>query len=108
MEIDRHFLILSGAQQRRNPNAPLLETQVQAITLRSFEIYRGITDRERVEARVEAVCLKGCRQVRRDIVLLESGAEIPEAQGLAPDERRLLLAELKQIMAVYGDTCRID
>jgi hypothetical protein len=85
-----------------------LETQVQAITLRSFEIYRGITDRERVEARVEAVCLKGCRQVRRDIALLESGAEIPEAQGLAPDERRLLLAELKQIMAVYGDTCRID
>lgn len=81
---------------------------MRATSLKSFEIYRGITDRELVEARIEAVCLKGCRQVRRDIWALEAGAEIPEVQGLAPDERRLLLAELKQIMAVYGDTCRID
>lgn len=81
---------------------------MQAILLESVEIYRGITDRELVEARVEAVCLKGCRQVRRDIAHLESGAEIPEVRGLTPDERRLLLAELKQIMAVYGDSCRID
>lgn len=81
---------------------------VQAILLDPAEIYRGTTDRERVEARVEAICLKGCRQVRRDIAFLESGAEIPEVQGLVPDERRLLLMELKQIMAVYGDSCRID
>ncbi len=81
---------------------------MQAIPLELVEVYRGITDRERVEARVETICLKGCRQVRRDIALLESGAEIPETRGLVPEERRLLLCELKQIMAVYGDSCRID
>lgn len=81
---------------------------MQAILLESKDVFGGIINRERVEARVERVCLKGCRQVRRDIALLDSGAEIPEAQGLTPDERRLLLVELKQIMAVYGDSCRID
>jgi hypothetical protein len=59
------------------------------------------------EARLEALCAKGCRQVRRDIVALESGAELPETQGLTADERTRLLAELKQIMAVYGDSCRL-
>ena len=85
---------------------------MHAIPLKSFEAHSEvqprITDRERVEARVETICLKGCRQVRRDIVLLESGIEIPEVRGLAPEERRLLLMELRQIMAVYGDSCRID
>lgn len=81
---------------------------MQAILLESTEIGRGVTHRERVESRVETICLKGCRQVRRDIALLEGGAEIPESQGLAPEERHLLLTELKQIMAVYGESCRID
>ncbi|WP_343032212.1 hypothetical protein [Allochromatium palmeri] len=64
-------------------------------------------DDSSLEARLEALCAKGCRQVRRDIVALESGVELPEAQGLTSDERNRLLAELKQIMAVYGDTCRL-
>jgi hypothetical protein len=81
---------------------------VHAFLLDSADIVHGSDNRERVDARVEAICLKGCRQVRRDIALLESGSPIPEVQGLALNERRLLLAELKQIMAVYGDSCRID
>jgi hypothetical protein len=81
---------------------------VQAILFESAEIQRGIADRQRVDARIETICLKGCRQVRRDIALLEEGTAIPEVQGLAPEECRLLLAELKQIMSVYGDRCRID
>jgi hypothetical protein len=81
---------------------------VQAILLDSADIVHSSDNRERIDARVEAICLKGCRQVRRDIALLESGSPIPEVQGLAFNERRLLLAELKQIMAVYGDSCRID
>lgn len=60
-----------------------------------------------LEARLELLCAKGCRQVRRDIAALESGTELPETQGLTADERAWLLAELKQIMAVYGDTCRL-
>lgn len=81
---------------------------MQASPRDSTQIHAPAVDRERVESRIEMICLKGCRQVRRDIGLLESGAEVPESQGLAPEERRLLLAELKQIMAVYGESCRID
>lgn len=62
----------------------------------------------RVESRVEAICQKGCRRVRDDISALQRGDPIPECLGLSPDECRSLLAELEQIMAVYGDTCRID
>jgi hypothetical protein len=61
----------------------------------------------RVDARIEAVCRKGCGQVRQDIAALEAGAQLPETLGLSEDERRLMLSELKQIMAVYGDACRI-
>lgn len=61
----------------------------------------------RVDARIEAVCRKGCRQVRQDIAALESGEQLPETLGLSEDECRFLLSELKQIMAVYGDACRI-
>jgi hypothetical protein len=62
---------------------------------------------EVVEARVELVCQKGCRQVRLDIATLERGGEIPESRGLVAAERGLLLSELRSIMAVYGDFCRI-
>lgn len=64
-------------------------------------------DDSSLEARLETLCAKGCRQVRRDILALEAGAELPETQGLTSDERAWLLAELKQIMAVYGDSCRL-
>jgi hypothetical protein len=61
----------------------------------------------RVDARIEAVCSKGCSQVRQDIAALEAGAQLPETSGLSEEERSLLLGELKQIMAVYGDACRL-
>ena len=64
-------------------------------------------DDSSLEARLEALCAKGCRQVRRDIAVLESGAELPETQVLTADERAWMLAELRQIMAVYGDSCRL-
>lgn len=62
----------------------------------------------RVEACAEALCQKGCRQVRRDILVLESGGELPETRGLTRHQRAILLAELRQIMAVYDGRCRID
>lgn len=34
-------------------------------------------------------------------------AQLPETAGLSDEELRLLLGELKQIMAVYGDACRL-
>ncbi|MBK1720653.1 hypothetical protein [Thiocystis violacea] len=61
-----------------------------------------------VEACVEVLCGKGCRQVRLAILALEAGADLPEVRDLTPRQRDRLLAELKAIMAVYGDACRLD
>lgn len=59
----------------------------------------------RLEARLESLCEKGCRHVWKDIEALEQGRELDETRDLSETERRWLLAELKQIMAVYGDRC---
>jgi hypothetical protein len=64
-----------------------------------------VTDRYRLESRLEAMCEKGCRQVWQDIEALARGEDLPETAGLSPEERRWLLRELKQIMAVYSDRC---
>ena len=65
----------------------------------------GPFDRYGLEARLEALCGKGCRQVWQSIEVLEQGGELPETQGLGAEECRWLLRELKQIMAVYTDRC---
>jgi len=59
-------------------------------------------------ARIEAICARGCERVRADIRTLEQGGELPETQGLAPSQRDAILDELNQIMAVYGERCRLD
>ena len=58
-----------------------------------------------LEARLEALCQKGCRQVWGDIAALERGDPLPETRDLTLGEVRWLLAELKQVMAVYGARC---
>ncbi len=65
-------------------------------------------DHPLVEARLEAICQKGCRTVQLDIARIEQGEDLPETRGLTAEERRVLLAELKQIMAVYGDSCPLS
>jgi len=62
-------------------------------------------DLYRLEARLEALCEKGCRHVWQDIDALEQGADLPETRDLSEPERRWLLRELRQIMAVYADRC---
>jgi hypothetical protein len=64
-------------------------------------------DDQKIALCVEAICNKGCQMVRQDIRLLEAGDTIPEVDMLDGDECRLVLQELKSIMAVYGDSCRI-
>lgn len=63
------------------------------------------TNKYRLEARLEALCEKGCRQVRQDIDALERGEDLPETRDLGGEERGWLLRELKQVMAVYADRC---
>jgi hypothetical protein len=61
-----------------------------------------------VETCIEVLCQKGCLSVRSDIRALEKGEVLPETVGLTRRETRLVLEELREIMAVYGDTCRIE
>ena len=60
-----------------------------------------------VEACVEQICNKGCREVRKDIERMESGGIPPEVGSLSSQQRELVLKELQTIMAVYGSECRI-
>jgi hypothetical protein len=61
-----------------------------------------------IEVRLETLCEKGCRHVWGDIAALERGESLPETRDLTPAEVRWLLAELKQVMAVYGARCSAD
>lgn len=63
------------------------------------------TDQYRLEARLESLCEKGCRQVQRDIDALERGEDLRETRDLRANDRDWLLRELKQVMAVYSDRC---
>ncbi len=56
---------------------------------------------------VEVICNQGCQSVRDDIARLEQGNKVPETEALSAEECKQVLVELKNIMAVYGDSCRI-
>jgi hypothetical protein len=60
-----------------------------------------------VEACVERLCHKGCQAVWDDIDRLERGEALPELTGLDGGQREAVLAELKSVMAVYGDRCQM-
>lgn len=61
-----------------------------------------------IDKSVEAICRKGCQQVSRDIHTLESGRKTDEVESLSQFERLQVLNELKSIMDVYGNSCRIN
>ncbi|MEO5342278.1 MAG: hypothetical protein H7842_02875 [Gammaproteobacteria bacterium SHHR-1] len=63
---------------------------------------------KRVEYSIERLCHKGCKAVWGVIHALEQGQSLEETQGLSPEELSLVLAELKQIMAVYEGSCSTD
>ena len=61
----------------------------------------------RLEVRVESICELGCRRVWDAIDRLEQGEDLPETTDLSGSERAWVLAELKTVMSVYGERCRI-
>jgi hypothetical protein len=61
-----------------------------------------------LEVRVEAICERGCRSVWHVIAALEQGKDLPETADLAAAERDWVLAELKAVMSVYAERCRVD
>lgn len=67
----------------------------------------ALTTNAEVNAAIERLCRDGCKSVREYIAALESGDNHPAFAHLASEQRTQLLAELKAIMAVYGDNCRV-
>ncbi len=61
----------------------------------------GILSSEQVTQCIDALCQCGCDAVRATIAAMESGIVVPQVSSLTPDERLLVLEELKAIMAVY-------
>jgi len=66
-------------------------------------------NRQRIDHCIEVLCNDGCRQVWHHIRRLESGDTLPETESLTDQERQAVLAELKAVMAVYGEgACMVD
>lgn len=63
---------------------------------------------EQLDECVELLCQRGCAAVRVIIVDLEAGRPVAGIESLGPGGRRRVLAELKSIMAVYGDSCPLQ
>ncbi len=84
------------------------ETPVQRVELPSVETSAATRSEGPLDAVIEALCRQGCRQVRLSMARLEQGEDLPETHGLTAAARLEVLSELRTIMAVYGETCRID
>ncbi|OOY34599.1 hypothetical protein BOV90_12060 [Solemya velum gill symbiont] len=62
-----------------------------------------------VEIVVESLCQNGCKAVWGYIAELEAGRTLPDTESLNDVQRCQVLIELKEIMAVYGETsCTLD
>jgi len=60
-----------------------------------------------VEHAVELLCHRGCRAVWAVIRALEHGDTLPETADLSAAEVSAVVSELKTIMSVYADNCRV-
>ena len=66
-------------------------------------------DSKQLSECLEALCQCGCDAVLATIAAMESGQTIPQTEQLNEEERAIVLAELKSIMAVYdGKSCSIS
>lgn len=57
-----------------------------------------------IELVLEQICEQGCRSVNKVIKQLETGGRIELTRDLNESQQKILLKELKSIMAVYGET----
>ncbi len=64
-------------------------------------------DPQRVADAVEEICQLGCKMVLKKISILEAGESVNELRDLCYQGQQEVLAELKSIMSVYGNICRL-
>lgn len=58
-------------------------------------------DHQKLTEYLEILCQSGCDTVNATIVAMENKQSISTIDGLTPDERNIVLQELKSIMSVY-------
>lgn len=63
-----------------------------------------ITDDKQIDSCIEDICLQGCQVANQVIQALEEKQVIETVKHLSVIQRRILLQELKKIMAVYAET----
>lgn len=63
-----------------------------------------ITNDKQIDLCLEQICKQGCCFVNQAIDQLEQGQTIDSTQHLELTQRKILLQELKHIMAVYAET----
>ncbi|MCB1875923.1 MAG: hypothetical protein KDH88_08115 [Chromatiales bacterium] len=64
-------------------------------------------DQMKLDAALELLCQRGCREVNLLIRDLESGKRPPELDTLDRIETQALLEELRDVMAVYSYRCGV-
>jgi N-methylhydantoinase B/oxoprolinase/acetone carboxylase alpha subunit len=57
-----------------------------------------------IELSLERICEQGCRSVNQIIQKIENGELVELIRHLNDSQQKILLKELKSIMAVYGKT----
>lgn len=63
-----------------------------------------MTNDKQIELSLEQICEQGCRSVNQVIQQLEKCEVIEMTRHLNDSQHKILLKELKSIMAVYGET----
>ncbi len=58
-------------------------------------------DHPKLTKYLEILCQSGCKAVNATITAMENNQSISAIDDLSPDERRIVLQELKAIMSVY-------
>ena len=61
-------------------------------------------DHNKLTSYLEILCQSGCHSVNATIEAMENNQPISIINELTPDERQIILQELKSVMAVYK-TC---
>ncbi len=61
-------------------------------------------DHNKLTSYLEILCQSGCASVNATIEAMENNQPISIINELTPDERQIILQELKSVMAVYK-TC---
>jgi hypothetical protein len=62
-----------------------------------------ITHDKQIDSCLEDICLQGCQATNQVIQALEENQVIETVKHLSVIQRRILLQELKKIMAVYAE-----